>query len=71
MVSMDTDSFTFHMDPTARLVDLVPSDVRYLWFDDPDHPEACGPKVRGTPGLFHLESKGDAARAVGPKRVCV
>jgi hypothetical protein len=71
MVAMVTDSFTFHLHPTARMVDLVPSDVREEWFDDPDDPERCGPKVRGTPGLFHLESTGDAARAVGPKRVCV
>jgi hypothetical protein len=71
MVSMDTDSFTFHVDPTARMADLVPPHVREQWFDDPEDPERCGPKVRGTPGLFHLESTGDAARAVGPKRVCV
>ena len=71
MVSMDTDSFTFHLDPAARMVDLVPADMRDLWFDNPDDPETCGPKVRGTPGLFHLEAKGDTARAVGPKRVCV
>jgi hypothetical protein len=71
IVSMDTDSFTFHMDPCARLAEVVPRAVRDEWFDDPDDPERGGPKVRGTPGLFHLESKGDSARAVGPKRVCV
>ena len=71
MVSMDTDSFTFHLDRSARLLDLVPRPLRELWFDDPDDPERWGPKVRGTPGLFHLESKGNSARAVGPKRVCV
>jgi hypothetical protein len=71
IVSMDTDSFTFHMDPSVRLADAVPLAVREEWFDDPDEPDRLGPKKRGTPGLFHLESKGNSARAVGPKRVCV
>jgi hypothetical protein len=71
IVSMDTDSFTFHMDRSTRLAEVVPRDLRDEWFDDPFDPERGGPKVQGTPGLFHLESKGDSARAVGPKRVCV
>jgi hypothetical protein len=67
IVSMDTDSFTFHAD--ADLSTAVPEAKREQWFDNAAHP--AGPKIRGTPGLFHLESLGDKARAVGPKRVCV
>jgi hypothetical protein len=67
MIAMDTDSFTFHAD--ADLSTAVPLAKREQWFDNAAEP--TGPKIRGTPGLFHLESLGDKARAVGPKRVCV
>jgi hypothetical protein len=69
LVSFDTDAFTFHIDPKVALVDL-PHEVRDAYFDNPDCPES-GVKLRGTPGLFHMESKGVAARAVGPKMICV
>ena len=70
LISFDTDAFTFHVDPSVDIVKALPYDLRNKYFDDPDNPES-GVKLRGTPGLFHMESKGVAARAVGPKMVCV
>lgn len=71
LISFDTDAFTFHVDPMVDVANCLPMCVLDAYFDNPAAPEKGGAKVRGTPGLFHLESSGVAARAAGPKMVCV
>ena len=71
VLSTDTDAVTFFLPHGVKLSDILPPDVLLEYFDDPDDPERGGPKKRGTPGLFHLESNGTAARVVGPKMMCV
>ncbi|ELU09008.1 hypothetical protein CAPTEDRAFT_214459 [Capitella teleta] len=71
LISFDTDAFTFALDPSTTILGTMDSATVHKWFDDTENPERLGTKKKWTPGLFHLESKGTCARAVGPKMVCV
>jgi hypothetical protein len=71
LISFDTDAFTFHVAEETDVKTKLCAATLEAYFDDPDEPERGGPKKRGTPGLFHLESRGVSVRVAGPKMVCV